>query len=48
MSLLKQNIMKKRQVYKILLKLEKNLEFEAGGNKEYMVKAIIDSVMYRQ
>ncbi len=27
---------------------EKNLEFEAGGNKEYKVKAVIDSMVYGQ
>ena len=38
--------MKKRRVDKALPKLENNLEFEAGGNKEYKVKTIIDSVFY--
>ena len=33
---------------KILLKLEKELEFEVGDNKEYEVKAIIDSAVYDQ
>ena len=33
---------------KALPKLEKNLEFEAIGNKKYKVKAIIDSVVYNQ
>ena len=46
MSLLEQDITKKRQVDKTLLELEKKLEFKAGDNKKYKVKAIIDSVIY--
>ncbi len=48
MSLLKQDITKERQVDKALPELEKDVEFEAAGNKEYEVKAIIDSMVYRQ
>ena len=33
---------------KALPELEKELEFEAGDNKEYKVKAIIDSTVYSQ
>ncbi len=33
---------------KALLEPEKELEFEAGGNKEYKVEAIIDSAVYGQ
>ena len=33
---------------KTLLEPEKELEFKAGDNKEYEVKAIIDSAMYGQ
>ncbi len=40
--------MKKKRLDKALPELEKNLEFEAGGNKEYEVKAIIDSAVYGQ
>ena len=40
--------MRKKQVDKDLLEPEKDLELEVGGNKEYEVKAIIDSVMYGQ
>ncbi len=48
-SLLEQDITRKGQVdNKTLLELEKELEFEAGGNKEYEVKPIIDSAVYGQ
>ncbi len=47
-SLLEQDIMRKKRLDNTLPELEKNLEFEAGGNKEYKVKAIIDSVVYGQ
>ncbi len=47
-SLLEQNITRKRLVDNTLLELEKDLKFEAGGNKEYEVKAIINSVVYSQ
>ncbi len=33
---------------KALPELEKDVEFEVGGNKEYEVKAIIDSAVYSQ
>ncbi len=33
---------------KALLEPEMELEFEAGGNKEYEIKAIIDSAVYDQ
>ncbi len=48
MSLLKQDTIKKKQVDNALQELEKDLEFEAGGNKEYEVKVIIDSMVYGQ
>ncbi len=37
---------RKRQVEKVPLEPEKELKFELGGNKEYEVKAIIDSKVY--
>ena len=46
MSLLKQDNTRKRQVDKAALELKKDLEFEAGGNKEYKVKKIIDNAIY--
>ena len=48
MSLLEQNITKKKRVDKALPELEKDLKFETGGNKEYEVKTIINSAMYNQ
>ncbi len=46
-SLLEQDTTKNEQVdNKALLEPEKELEFEAGGDKEYEVKAIIDSIVY--
>ncbi len=48
MSLLEQDITRKRQVDKALLETEKDLEFKAEGDKEYEVKAIIDSIVYGQ
>ncbi len=33
---------------KALPEPEKDLEFEAGGNKKYKVKAIIDNAVYSQ
>ncbi len=33
---------------KTLAEPEKDLEFEAGGNKEYEVEIIIDSIVYGQ
>ncbi len=47
-SLLEQGTTKKGQVDKALPEPEKEMEFEAGGNKEYEVKAIIDSAIYGQ
>ncbi len=47
MSLLEQDTTKKGRVdSKALPESEKELEFEAGGNKEYEVKAIINSTVY--
>ncbi len=40
--------MRKRRVDKALPELEKDLEFKAGDDKEYKVKAIIDSAVYGQ
>ncbi len=49
MSLLKQDTTRKGQVdSKALPKPTKELEFGAGGNKEYEVKAIIDNAVYDQ
>ena len=48
MSLLEQDNMRKKQVDKALPELEKDLKFEADGNKEYEVESIIDSVVYGQ
>ncbi len=48
MSLLEQDITRKRRVDKALPKSEKDVKFEARGNKEYEVKAIIDSAVYGQ
>ena len=38
--------MKKKRVDKALQESEKDLEFEAKGNKEYEVEAIIDNTIY--
>ncbi len=47
--LLEQDTTRKGQVdNKALLEVEKELEFEAGGNKKYEVEAIIDSAVYGQ
>ena len=48
MLLLEQETTKKKRVDKSLSEPEKELEFEAGGNKEYEIKTIIDSVVYGQ
>ncbi len=40
--------MRKRRVDNTMPELEKDLEFEVGGNKEYKVKAIIDSAVCDQ
>ncbi len=48
-SLLEQDTIRKRYVNeKTLLKSEKKFEFEARNNKEYEVKAIIDSKVYNK
>ncbi len=47
-SLLEQDLTRKEQVDKTLPEPEKELEFEAEGNKKYKVKAIIDSMVYGQ
>ncbi len=39
---------KEKWVDKALPKPEKDVEFKVGGNKEYKVEAIIDSVVYSQ
>ncbi len=47
--MLKQDTTKKEQVdNKALPEPEKELEFEARGNKKYEVEAIIDSAVYSQ
>ncbi len=48
MSLLEQDTTRKGRVDKALPEPEKEVEFEAGDNKEYEVEAIIDSVVYSQ
>ncbi len=48
MLLLEQDTTRKGRVDKALPEPEKEFEFEAGDNKEYEVKAIIDSAMYGQ
>ena len=48
MLLLKLDIMWKKLVDKALSEPKKDVKFEAGGNKEYKVKVIIDSIMYGQ
>ncbi len=49
MSLLEQGTIRKGRVdNKALPEPETKLEFEAGGDKEYEVKAIIDSAVYDQ
>ncbi len=40
--------MRRERVDKALLEPEKDWEFEARGDKEYEVEAIIDSVVYDQ
>ncbi len=40
--------MRKVQLDKALPELEKDLEFEVGGSKDYEVEAIIDSAVYSQ
>ncbi len=46
MSLLEQDITRKGRVNKALPESEKEVEFEAGDNKEYEVEAIINSAVY--
>ena len=46
MLLLEQDIIKKTQIDKALPDPRKELEFKAGDNKEYEIKAIINSAMY--
>ena len=46
MSLLEQDITRKKRVEKTLLEPKKDLEFETKGNKEYKVKTIINSAVY--
>ena len=48
MSLLEQDITRKKQVDKTLPESEKDLEFKAGDNQEYEIKAIIHSAVYGQ
>ncbi len=48
MSLLEQDTTRRGWVDKALPELEKDLEFEAGDNKEYEVEAIINSALYSQ
>ncbi len=48
MSLLEEDTTRKKRADNILPKPEKDLEFEVGGNKEYEVKAIVDSIVYGQ
>ncbi len=47
-SLLEQDITRRERVDKALPEPEKDLEFEAGGDKEYEVEAIIESIVYGQ
>ena len=47
-SLLEQDTTRKKRVDKALPEPEKELEFEAGDNKEYEIKAIINSAVYSQ
>ncbi len=46
--LLEQDIKRRVRGDKALLELEKELEFKAGGSKEYEIKTIIDNAMYGQ
>ncbi len=46
--MLEHNIIRRGQVDKALPESEKDLMFEAGGDKEYKVEAIINSAMYGQ
>ncbi len=46
--MLEQDTTRSRRVDKALPEPEKEVEFEVGDNKEYEVKAIIDSAVYSQ
>lgn len=46
MSMLEQNIIRKRQVNQSNTLLELELEFKAGNNKKYEINSIIDNVVY--
>ncbi len=46
MSLLEQDIIRKKRVENALPEPKKELEFEAKNNKEYKVKVIIDNTVY--
>ena len=49
MLLLEQDTTKRGRVYnKALSKPQKDMEFKVGDDKEYEVKAIIDSAVYGQ
>ncbi len=48
MSLLEQDTTRKGRVDKALPEPDKEVEFEAGDNREYEVEAIIDSAVYGQ
>ncbi len=45
---MKQDTTRRGRVDKALLEPEKDLEFEAGGDKKYEVEVIIDSTIYDQ
>ena len=45
-SLPEQDIISKSRINKTLLELKKDLEFEAGDNKEYEVETICNSIVY--
>ncbi len=48
MLLLEQDTTRNERVNKALPEPEKEVEFKAGDNKEYEVKAIMDSAVYGQ
>ena len=48
MSLPEQGTTSNKWVDKALPEPEKKLEFKAGGNKEYEIEAIINSMVYGQ
>ncbi len=45
-SLLEQDTMRKGRVDKALPEPDKDVEFETGGNKKYVVKVIINNAVY--